>query len=267
MSRKPRLAVIQFPGSNCEYETQFVARHFGFDAHLVRWNAPLVGLSDFEAFIVPGGFSFQDRVRAGAIAAKLPIMEAILDADRAGKPILGICNGCQILAEAGLFPNLSGDHRIEVALAPNLNQNQRIGHMCDWVSVKLRYPGFSLFTRNYSEDEVLPIPISHGEGRFVWPEALQADIQKLAAFTYVSESPNGSTDHVAGLCNPAGNVLGLMPHPERAVFLKQLPMTLAGDWSARKHSTEYGIYDLGPWGRLFESMYQAVCERIGYATV
>ena len=259
-----RLAVLQFPGLNCEYETQRVAAYYGFDAKIVRWNDTSGMLADAHAYIIPGGFSYQDRVRAGAIAAKLPIMEQLVRADALGKPILGICNGCQILAEAGLYPNESQAGDIEVALAPNLRSQKLIGHVCDWVYVKIKHPQKSAFTTLYTEDEIIPVPISHGEGRFIFKNGLP-NTHSHVVYTDASghidtqypTNPNGTTANIAGLSNERGNVLGLMPHPERAAWINQVPLSLPHPWAKQKQDAfEKGEpFGEGPWAKLFKSMY------------
>ena len=268
MNTKPRLAVLQFPGLNCEYETQRAAAFYGFDAKIFRWNDHVDELDLADAFIVPGGFSFQDRVRAGAIAAKLPVMAKLAKADQDGKPILGICNGCQILAEAGLFPNLSPHttaHRLQVALAPNSQENRLIGHICDWVDVKFNNPQYSLFAQAFEPGEILPVPISHSEGRFILSPELLAQLDQLTTLTYTTANPNGTTLNLAGLGNARGNVLGMMPHPERAAFLRQIPFSDRGKWG---HAKKEGFATLsaatqeGPWGRLFIAMRSAVAQRV-----
>ena len=107
-----RLAIIQFPGSNCEYETQLAANQYGFEADIFRWTETSRSLSEYDGYILPGGFSYQDRVRAGVMAAKLPLMDHVGRASEEGKPILGICNGCQILVESGLVPHCGPDPMI-----------------------------------------------------------------------------------------------------------------------------------------------------------
>jgi len=270
----PKLAILQFPGTNCEYETQRCAIHFGFDAKIIRWNDTTDAIKDADAVIVPGGFSFQDRVRAGAIAAKLPIIMHLIEADRAEKPILGICNGAQILAEAGLFPNFKQTYNVQAALAPNIKNGQHIGHICEWVYVKIENPQHSIFTKEFTDQDILPVVISHGEGRFV----LESDdhLDRLTQVKYCTQSgkidtsfptnPNGTRDNIAGLSNEKGNVLALMPHPERAVFLRQIPDQLPSHWQAfqNKHNQEdfIGTDCDGPWAKLFQSMYNAVKVKI-----
>ena len=254
-----RLAVIQFPGSNCEYETARAATKAGFDAQIVRWNFSSEALAKFDAYILPGGFSYQDRVRAGAISAKLPVVGVLAEAAHAGKPILGICNGCQILAEAGLIPDVSGEQEVSVALARNARDGKPLGFMCDWIFVKPQRPEKSLFMRYFSESDVLPIPINHGEGRFVLKPELK--VEDHAAFVFcdangiVSDAanPNGSYLNLAGLSNQRGNVLAMMPHPERSAFSKQIPISIDSSWTSQKFEDVDG-----PWMKLFVAMREAV---------
>jgi len=255
---KPTVAIIQFPGSNCEYETKRAAQMAGFDAKIVRWNAPKADVEKFSAFVLPGGFSYQDRVRAGAISAKLPIIETLETAAKAGKPILGICNGCQILAETGLIPDIDGSGSVTLSMQHNQVNHSHSGFICDWVYVKVQNPGKSAFTLSFSEDEILPIPVNHGEGKFTFSNTVKNELAKLTKLKYCSSdgqieasfptNPNGSEGNIAGLCNPAGNVLGIMPHPERAYLSKQLPSWLPDTYKQNWHSEE------GPLLRLFESM-------------
>ncbi len=257
-----KMAIIQFPGTNCEYETLRAIRHYGVQADLVRWNEPLDSFSTYEGFVLPGGFSFQDRVRAGAIAAKLPVMSVIQQAASAGKPVLGICNGCQILAEAGLFPNTHGSNHLEVALAPNQRDAKPLGFVCDWVNVKVINPQNSLFTRYFSSEDVIPIPINHGEGRFVLESELDPTLTFLQYCMwdgYVLDSyptnPNGASHNIAAIASPQGNVMGMMPHPERAAFLKQVPSWIQGPWGEKKHAfVTTDFYAPGPWEKLFVSL-------------
>lgn len=261
----PRLAVIQFPGSNCEYETQRAATHYGFQADIVRWNANHDALPMYDAYILPGGFSYQDRVRSGAIAAKLPIMESIAGAASEGKLILGICNGCQVLAESGLVT--------EMAMAPNTRDNAPVGFICNWQYVRVDHADRSPFTRYFSAEDVVPIPINHGEGRFVLSEHAIAALDQSAVFRYVSElgepqsdfpiNPNGATENLAGLSNPSGNVFAMMPHPERAAFLKQVPVETRGSWGSLRRALGHGTTQVeGPWEKLFVGMVDYTKARI-----
>lgn len=245
-----KLAVLQFPGSNCEYETVRAFQYYGAHADLVKWNESEAILERYQGFVLPGGFSFQDRVRAGAIAAKLPVMAIVQKAADAGMPVLGICNGCQTLSQTGLFPNSKEDYQLEVALAHNTQQEKPVGFICDWVEVQIENPKNSLFTRYFDESDTLPIPINHGEGRFVGH--LPANVTRLK---YTSKNPNGSLLNTAGLCNAKGNVLGMMPHPERAAFLKQIPYWIPGAWGKNKYQLKHRPQmAAGPWEKLFVSV-------------
>ena len=259
---KPKLAVLQFPGTNCEYETLRALTHYGVNAKLVRWNEPLETFRDYSGFVLPGGFSFQDRVRAGAIAAKLPVLSRVQEAANAGKPVLGICNGCQILAEAGLFPDQETLSHIEVALAPNQKAQKPLGFICDWVTVQVTNPEKSVFTRYFTSEDLLPVPINHGEGRFILKEK---KVASLASFRYCSAqgerlesyptNPNGAEQNLAGLANVKGNVLAMMPHPERAAFLKQVPFWVQGPWGLKKQTLPTStFFESGPWEKLFVSL-------------
>jgi phosphoribosylformylglycinamidine synthase subunit PurQ / glutaminase len=207
----PTIAVLRFPGSNCDDDTRHAFRDvLGAEARFVWHTDETLGRSD--AVIVPGGFSYGDYLRSGALAAKSPIMAAVRAfADRGG-PVLGICNGFQILTEAGLLPG---------ALA----RNAGLDFVCDTVTVRVE--GESAFTGGYRVGDVLRLPIAHHEGRY---EADPATLERLegegrVVFRYVDAAgarsaganPNGSARDIAGIVNERGNVLGMMPHPERAV--------------------------------------------------
>ncbi|MDA1352869.1 MAG: phosphoribosylformylglycinamidine synthase I [bacterium] len=239
------VAIILFPGSNCEKETLAACKQVGIHAEIVRWNTNPEQLARYDAYILPGGFSYQDRVRAGAIAAKLPVLDTIRDADRQNKPILGICNGCQILAESGIMPNTDGAASMNVALAPNRNEGGPIGFMCEWMTVSIQRNSNCVFTRELPENTTIPIPINHGEGRFVFDEKTAASFETHTIIRYTNaqgnpagatqmsfpENPNGSTQNIAGLSNKKGNVLAIMPHPERAISEKQIPHHIARQYS------------------------------------
>jgi phosphoribosylformylglycinamidine synthase len=192
--------VVIFPGSNDDRDALRAVELMGGEPVSV-WHAD-PDLSDADAVILPGGFSYGDYLRTGAIARFAPVMGAVRDFASAGNPVLGVCNGFQILCEAGLLPGA-------------LIRNRGLSFICRWVNVRTE------------TGEVLQIPIKHGEGQFVAsPEELaRIESQGLVAFRYCSPeglvddafNPNGSTNAIAGLRNERGNVLGLMPHPEHAV--------------------------------------------------
>jgi len=205
------VAIVTFPGSNCDYDLYKAVQQVGADATFV-WHRER-GLDGYDAVLLPGGFSYGDYLRAGAIARMSPVMEDVVAFANAGGPVLGVCNGFQILCEAGLLPG---------ALVRN---------------AQLRFEGRdvfmrvdrndTLFTSDYAAGQILRIPIAHGEGNY------EADAETLDAleaegrivFRYVdvdgdateAANPNGSWHNIAGIMNEAGNVLGMMPHPERAM--------------------------------------------------
>jgi phosphoribosylformylglycinamidine synthase len=206
-----RWAVIQFPGSNCDQDAVHVLRHvFAQEVDLV-WHKDS-SLGGAEAVVVPGGFSYGDYLRCGAIARFSPIMPAVRAAAEEGRTIIGICNGFQILCEAGLLPGV-------------LVRNAGLHFRCETRHLRVEHPN-SRFTREYLTGQVLRLPIAHGEGNYVADAATLESlfIHRQVLFTYCDElgrvtadsNPNGSSRHIAGICNRAGNVLGLMPHPERA---------------------------------------------------
>jgi len=168
------------------------------------WHAE-TDLSGFDGILVPGGFSYGDYLRCGAMANQSNIMAEVKKAADAGKPVLGVCNGFQILTEAGLLPGA-------------LLRNKNLKFMCRTIQLKVENNN-TLFTNQYEQGQVINIPIAHGEGNYYCDEET---LQKLKdnnqiVFTYSGENPNGSLEDIAGIINERGNVLGMMPHPERAV--------------------------------------------------
>ena len=275
--KRPRVALVQFPGSNCEWETRRAAEAAGIDCDVFRWNIDPDELAPYAGYVVGGGFSYQDRIRSGVIATKEPIVARMMrEIEDSGKPAIGICNGAQVLVEAGLVPGLQmGD--VEMALAPNRPDGTRriTGFCCRWVHIKLACePKRCLMTARMQPGQVIPIPIAHGEGRFTTREeavldALRANDQIV--FQYCDAdgnvedrpeiNPNGAVANLAGLCNPAGNVMAMMPHPERASFLRQVPTDLGDEWSLRRREA-YGdaraLDEAGPGRAIFESLRDAL---------
>jgi len=192
--------------------------------------------------VLPGGFSYQDRVRAGALAAKDPLVDVLAEGASRGKPVLGICNGAQVLVEAGLVP---GGGAIELALARN-RMPDRTGYLARWVITRVEASA-CVFTRALDPGTLLPLPVAHGEGRFVaadparLPALLAAGQVPLryagddgAAAEGYPANPNGSECAAAAVCNAAGNVLAIMPHPERALEVGALGRAVGGSWGRRR---------------------------------
>ncbi len=206
-----KIAIIQFPGSNCEYDALHVLRNvLKQDAHLI-WHKEFKS-DDFDAVILPGGFSYGDHLRAGVIAAYSPAMRYVREMAAEGKPVLGICNGFQILIESKLLDGA-------------LLQNNCLTFVCRWVNLRVE-TSRTPFTRFIKKSSILRIPIAHKEGRYVNTRRRIKELydNDQIVFKYVNENgvetddsnPNGSMDNIAGICNLEGNVVGLMPHPERA---------------------------------------------------
>lgn len=206
-----KFAILQFPGSNCDQDAfDALGRVLG---HTVRyaWHKESHLDSD-EAIIIPGGFSYGDYLRCGAIARFSPIMAAVRQAVARGQIVIGICNGFQILCEAGLLPGA-------------LVRNRGLQFRCEYVRLRVETP-HSRFTRACHTGQLLRLPIAHGEGCYVADSATLASLRRhnQILFRYAdaagraapTANPNGSLDNIAGIRNQAGNVLGLMPHPERA---------------------------------------------------
>lgn len=269
-SRKKKMArviVVQFPGVNCEYETLRAIEAAGLEGKIVRWNDAERALPGAGAIVIPGGFSYQDRIRAGVVAAKDPVLDGVMDAVDRGIPVLGICNGAQILVESGAVPAFE-EGRIEMALSPN-RMTGRAGYYCTWVRVK-RGPANCLFTdfMGNGVKEPLPLPLAHAEGRFV--SSSPAVLSRLengdgVALVYATptgetavdfpDNPNGSAFAIAGMTNRAGNVLALMPHPERAAWYHQVPRQVGGTWGAgRDRLVSDRLFAPGPGSGFFAAL-------------
>ncbi len=238
LDARPRVAVVQLPGVNCEEESRRILNASGADAEIFRWTRSPAELETFDGYLIPGGFSYQDRVRAGAVAAKDPLLRVLLEGEDAGKPILGICNGCQVLVEAGLVPGIEPG-AVEVALASNRFPGRR-GYHSRWVGLEAVPGARTPFVEGLAG--TFPLPIAHAEGRFTHEDSDFFDrLAKdgLVALRYTGlggrgdaevGNPNGSLLHTAGLTNAAGNVLAMMPHPERAAQLRHVPEDLPHAW-------------------------------------
>lgn len=198
-----KFAVIVFPGSNCDVDMfHAIKDELGEEVDYV-WH-DRENLDEYDAILLPGGFSYGDYLRCGAISRFANAMKAVQKVAEQGKPILGVCNGFQILVESGLLPGA-------------LMRNENLKFMCRTVQLRVEN-NETMFTSQYEKNEVINIPIAHGEGNYYCDEATlkQLEENNQIAFRYV-ENPNGSVSDIAGIVNEKGNVLGMMPHPERAV--------------------------------------------------
>jgi len=261
---EPKICILRVGGTNCDAETKAALDDMGTRAEILHLNKLIDGkLTRYDALIIPGGFSYGDYVRAGAILGKKVSNKFSRELKRfveEGRPILGICNGFQVLVESGLLPGFEGmwDYP-QAALA--LNSSARFE--CRWIHLKHENRGKCVFTRKLGIGRKIFIPVAHAEGRFVFQKDKEAEyLRKLdendqLVFRYCDEkgnyaegnyptNPNGAFYDIAGICDPNGTVFGLMPHPERAYWGVQLP-----NWTAMKEAPKYAH------GRLiFESLVE-----------
>ncbi|MGG6241637.1 phosphoribosylformylglycinamidine synthase subunit PurQ [Nodosilinea sp. AN01ver1] len=206
-----KFGIIVFPGANCDRDVAYVTRDILGQPTRMVWHEDS-DISDLDLVVVPGGFSYGDYLRCGAIARFSPAMQATVEHANQGKPVLGICNGFQILTEVGLLPGA-------------LMRNRDMRFICDRVPLKVERTSL-LWTANYSQGQIITLPIAHGEGCYYADEATLAELEanNQVVFRYCGpdgavdarHNLNGSLGNIAGICNRQGNVLGLMPHPERA---------------------------------------------------
>lgn len=199
-----KFACIVFPGSNCDVDMYHAIKdELGEEVEYVWHDA--TDLSEFDGILLPGGFSYGDYLRSGAIARFSNVMAEVVKAAEAGKPILGVCNGFQILLESGLLPGA-------------MRRNKNLKFMCRTVTLRVEN-NETMFTTAYKKGEEIQIPIAHGEGNYYCDETILKQLQEnnQIAFRYEGDNPNGSLEAIAGITNIQGNVLGMMPHPERAV--------------------------------------------------
>jgi phosphoribosylformylglycinamidine synthase len=196
-----RIGVVLFPGSNCEQDVIFAVEQLGAQGEIL-WHGD-ASTKGVDAVVVPGGFAHGDYLRTGAIARFSPVMQAVTDFAAAGGPVVGICNGFQVLTEAHLLPGA-------------LQKNAGLKFLCETVELRVETTTTAL-TNEATEGQILRIPINHFEGNFVCDAATleQLRAEDRVVVRYV-DNPNGSLDDIAGVCNEARNVVGLMPHPERA---------------------------------------------------
>ena len=245
-----KIAIIQFPGSNTERETFMACERTGLTPVEFLWNEPVQELSKFHGYILVGGFSYEDRSRAGVIASLEPIIDKLKLESESGKPILGICNGAQILIESGMVPGLR-NYQVGAALTDNKriqnNQIVGVGYYNTWANLKMSVePNRCAFTRHMKKDDWMNIPLAHGEGRFVLPKPLLKEMidSQQTVYRYCDNdgnvidefptNPNGSEYSLAGVCNPQGNIMAIMPHPERtpngdAIFSSMLEYVNEGN--------------------------------------
>ncbi len=203
-----RFGVVSFPGSNCEQDAVYALRHLGYQADFV-WHQD-TDLSSYDAIVLPGGFSYGDYLRCGAVARFSPVMESVVDFAHAGQPVIGICNGFQVLTEAHLLPGA-------------LIRNVGLKFLCKTVNLRIEDSVCQWLSE--PADTVVHIPIAHNEGNFICDQATLAQLQtnRQIVLRYCEadgqvlphSADNGALDNIAGICNAAGNVFGLMPHPER----------------------------------------------------
>ncbi|GAA5522569.1 phosphoribosylformylglycinamidine synthase subunit PurQ [Aliifodinibius salicampi] len=204
--------VIVFPGSNCDHDAYHALAHVMNAKAQFLWHKD-TDLSNIDFLLVPGGFSYGDYLRSGAIARFSPIMQSVIEFANKGGPVLGICNGFQILLEAGLLPGA-------------MLHNEQLRFICKQTYLRCETSD-TLFTRTIEEGEVLQLPVAHGEGNYTTDSDQLKELQDndQIVFRYCNKKGettkeaniNGSVDHIAGICNKERNVLGMMPHPERAV--------------------------------------------------
>ena len=213
MSKK--IGVIVFPGSNCDHDAYYAMKNVMNAETKFLWHKD-TDVDDIDLLIVPGGFSYGDYLRSGAIAKFSPIMNAVIDYAKKGNPVLGICNGFQILLESGLLPGA-------------MLHNENLRFICKQVHIRVESTR-SLFTGNMEKGQVIKVPVSHGEGNyFIDKSGLdKLETNEQIAFRYCDaegkitpeSNINGSVSSIAGISNESGNVLGMMPHPERAMELR-----------------------------------------------
>jgi phosphoribosylformylglycinamidine synthase len=249
-----KVCVLRVGGTNCDAETQRAFSELGVQAQTVQVSEMIKrrNLQDYHVLVFPGGFSYGDYVRSGVIFARHLSAQLGKEIEKFvddGRPILGICNGFQILVEYGLLPGFEGTSAYPEAA---LTTNEPAGFKCEWVYLKQENRGKCAFTANIPAGKTIRLPIAHGEGRLLFPKEKEAALLKklieedMLVFRYCTKdgeaadgkypaNPNGSFHDIAGICNKEGNIFGLMPHPERAMFWWQQP-----DWTRQQQMLQYG---------------------------
>jgi len=265
-----KVCILRVGGTNCDAETKRSFEELGAHAEIVHVNEIVRrrNLLEYNALVFPGGFSFGDYVRAGAIWAKwvsAKLSKELKMFTDENRPVLGICNGFQVLVEAGLLPGFEGVSSYpEATLATNFPP----GYNCRWINLKHESRGKCAFSWKIPEGKVLRVPVAHGEGRFMFAKEKEKRLlERLCendqlVFRYCHENgeyaegsfptnPNGSFHDIAGICNLDGTVFGLMPHPERAFYWWQQP-----DWTRQAKMPEYGDGKL-----IFESLVEYLAKK------
>jgi len=265
-----RVCILRVGGTNCDAETKRALDDLGVKAEIVHLNTIVLekNLLDYDALVFPGGFSYGDYVRAGAILAKriiAKLSDQLKQFVKEERPVLGICNGFQVLVEADLLPGFDGASELpQAALATNVP----IGYRCTWVHLKHESAGKCVFTQTVGKGEVVAMPVAHAEGRFMFEKEKERDyLRRLCdddqlVFRYCTEegeyargkypiNPNGAFHDIAGICDSTGTIFGLMPHPERAYYGWQLP-----EWTKRERVSRYG-----DGKKIFESMTKYLIKR------
>ena len=198
-----KFGVVVFPGSNCDRDIAYVTRDLLNQPTRMVWHEE-TDISALDVIVIPGGFSYGDYLRCGAIAQFSPVMQRVVEHAQQGKFVLGVCNGFQVLTEMGLLPGA-------------LVRNRDLHFICDRVPVKVERTNLP-WTQAYCVGQIVTLPIAHGEGRYYTDADTLAQLEDEGQilFRYEGDNPNGSVNNIAGICNRQGNVLGMMPHPERA---------------------------------------------------
>jgi len=265
-----RVCVMRVGGTNCDAETQRAFQELGVQAEVLHVNELIKhrNLLDYQILVFPGGFSFGDYVRSGVIFARFlsaKLGEEIETFIEEGRPILGICNGFQILVEYGLLPGFEGMSSYPEA---TLTTNEPAGFKCQWIYLKQENKGKCAFTNRIPVGTVIRMPIAHGEGRLLFPKEKEEKMvtklidNDMVVFRYCDKSgkpadgkyptnPNGSTFDIAGICNREGNIFGLMPHPERAMYWWQQP-----DYTRQQQMQQYGDGKL-----IFQSIIENLAKK------
>ena len=198
-----KFGVVVFPGSNCDRDVVYVTRDVMGQPTRMIWHQD-TDIDDIDVIVLPGGFSYGDYLRCGAIARFSPVMQQVIEHAQKGKLVIGICNGFQVLTEAHLLPGV-------------LVRNRDMHFICDRLPLQVERNDLP-WTQGYGKGDIITLPIAHGEGQFRADEEVLAELEEnnQVLFRYAGENPNGSQNNIAGICNLQGNVLGMMPHPERA---------------------------------------------------